>query len=157
MFMEKDAKSYIAGLSGPVGGAIIHANVPEGPAYSIRTICDKRFKYIMNLHADLLYFEKHMMSMDNNDFRASWEAVAKTDPETAGLMKLFMDRPPEEFYDLKNDPWELKNLAASPKHRKIKDALKSELIKFLEARGDRGAEYDRTRRRTGLRSWTRPK
>jgi len=79
-----------------------HTNVPEGPPYSVRTIRDKRYKYLMNLHSDSPYFEKHIMGLDNNDYWASWEKKAKTDKRTADIMKRFVQRPPEEFYDLEN-------------------------------------------------------
>jgi arylsulfatase A-like enzyme len=37
----------------------------------------------------------------------------------------------DELYDLEKDPWELKNLHASPAHRRIRATLKNELRRLV--------------------------
>ena len=52
------------------------------------------------------------------------------------------------FRDLKNDPYEMKNLAQSPEHKEITSNLKLELSNWMKQQGDRGAEteYDALQR-----------
>lgn len=119
-----------------------HTNVPEGPPYSIRTIRDSRYKYIMNLHADTPYFEKHMMGLDNNEFWASWEEDARNNSRTEAIVRRFVQRPREEFYDLQNDPWEQNNLAANPEFQGVMGQMKMELKKWMQQQGDQGAAMD---------------
>jgi N-sulfoglucosamine sulfohydrolase len=47
-------------------------------------------------------------------------------------------KPPEELYDLKNDPYELHNLASSPKHRNVLRRMRTSHIKWLHQTGDLG-------------------
>jgi arylsulfatase A-like enzyme len=43
-----------------------------------------------------------------------------------------------ELYDLKADPCEVRNLAMSPKHRTMLEAMRTGLQKVMEQTGDRG-------------------
>ena len=47
----------------------IHNNIPEGTAYPIRSIRDKRYKLILNLTPEVEYFEKHLMNLKNEKKR----------------------------------------------------------------------------------------
>jgi len=48
----------------------------------------------------------------------------------------FGPRPQWELYDVRNDPWELKNLAADPAHAGALDALKKRMDDYLVGTGD---------------------
>jgi len=48
----------------------------------------------------------------------------------------FGPRPQWELYDVRNDPWELKNLAADPAHAVTLDALKKRMDDYLVRTGD---------------------
>jgi len=47
-------------------------------------------------------------------------------------------KPPEELYDLKNDPYELHNLVSSPRHQKVLKRMRSAHIKWMRQTGDIG-------------------
>ena len=47
-----------------------------------------------------------------------------------------------EFYDLKNDPWELNNIATERKHTKRIATMQAALEKWMTEQGDTGAEMD---------------
>jgi uncharacterized sulfatase len=47
-------------------------------------------------------------------------------------------KPPEELYDLKNDPYELHNLVDSPRHQKVLKRMRAAHIKFIHQTKDLG-------------------
>src|SRR5690606_24881192 len=90
----------------------IHNNIPEGPAYPIRSIRDDRYKLIINLRADSNYYIKYMMNPQNpNNAYSGWLQRAATDAHAEFLTTRIAKRPPVEFYDINADPFELHNLA----------------------------------------------
>jgi arylsulfatase A-like enzyme len=57
-------------------------------------------------------------------------------------------RPPRELYDLRSDPYELRNVAGDPKYKTVADKLGKQLMAELRATGDPrasggGDEFDR--------------
>lgn len=122
----------------------IHNNIPEGPAYPIRSIQDKRYKLILNLTPEAEYYEKHMMNVNNPNRQVwpSWLENARHDENTRFLVDRFIKRPAVEFYDLKKDPWELNNLAGKKKYAKKISLMKTELEKWMKQQGDTGASMD---------------
>jgi uncharacterized sulfatase len=122
----------------------IHNNIPEGTAYPIRSIQDKRYKLIINLTPDVSYFEKHMMNVnDREQVWASWVESAQTDNAAKETVNRFTTRPAVEFYDLETDPWEQKNLAGNVQYQNKIAEMKAELEKWMQQQGDKGAELDK--------------
>lgn len=122
----------------------IHNNIPEGTAYPIRSIQDKRYKLIVNLTPEADYFEKHMMDVkDSDQVWASWMQSAQISEEAKNLAQKFVKRPAIELYDLKNDVWELHNLAENKKYQTRINKMKQELYKWMESQGDTGASMDK--------------
>lgn len=125
-----------------------HNNIPEGPAYPVRTVTNGEFRYIVNLRSDEIYIEKHVMGAKgkdgglNNPYWGTWVFEAWQNEEIYRLVKRFTNRPPEELYHTKSDPYEMTNLIDHPKHQKIKAELKQELEAWLESQGDPGADQD---------------
>ncbi|QEG31316.1 Arylsulfatase precursor [Gemmata obscuriglobus] len=64
------------------------------------------------------------------------------DPMRNGAM-LNHARPAEELFDLNADPWELKNLAADPKHAGRLKTLRTDLDAWMKAQGDEGRKTER--------------
>jgi len=72
-------------------------------------------------------------------------------------------KPKEELYDLKNDPWEINNLAEDVRHRKVLSRLRNALEARIKEVGDLAAtpeskgEYDRIKRQRDAkrRAWER--
>jgi hypothetical protein len=48
----------------------------------------------------------------------------------------FGQRPEEELYDVKKDPYQLNNLAAKPAFSSIKEKMKSDLIRWMKETND---------------------
>jgi len=119
----------------------VHNNVPEGPPYPIRTVTDGRYRYIRNLRPDEIYIEKHLMGPENQ-YWASWLNRAYSKPEVYDLVKRYMMRPAEELYDLRADPFELKNLVDHPDLADTREKLSRELDRWLKEQGDPGIPQD---------------
>jgi len=121
----------------------IHNNHPEGPAYPIRSIQDKRYRFIMNLMHERPYSEKHMMKPeDTNDMWGSWIVTAQTDERASWLINKFVHRPAQELYDHQTDPWELNNLAELPEYATRVAEMKTALLEWMEQMGDTGIGMD---------------
>jgi uncharacterized sulfatase len=121
----------------------IHNNIPEGTAYPVRSIQDKRYKLIINLSPEASYFEKHLMNMNNpNGVWSVWNEAAKTDLHAKAMIERFVHRPAIEFYDLQTDPWELKNLANDRQYVERIARMETELKKWMTQQGDTGASMD---------------
>lgn len=124
-----------------------HNNIPEGPAYPIRTVSDGQYRYIRNLTPDEIYIEKHLMGWTgkgelNNPYWATWVREAWNNPHTYDLVKRYTHRPPEQLYDTAEDPYEMNNLIDDPKLAKVKTRLSAELDRWMKEQGDPGAPQD---------------
>lgn len=121
----------------------IHNNQPEGPHYPIRSIRTKDFSYIRNLLPDEPYFIKWIQQPPDHHYYASWRRAAKNNDLTAvQAIRRNENRPAEEFYDLRNDPWEMNNLIESPEHREQITELRKALDDWMERQNDPGAALD---------------
>lgn len=125
----------------------LHNNMPEGPAYPIRTVTDGKFRFIMNLSSEELYIEKHLMGlrgegMLNNPYWGTWVWDSANSPRTYRLVTRYMNRPPEQLYHTADDPYELENLAGEKQYAKQKSRLKKELARWRTAQGDPGKPLD---------------
>jgi len=125
----------------------MHNNIPEGPAYPIRTISDGRYRYIRNLRPDEIYIEKHLMGWSgdgklNNPYWATWVREAWANRHTYNLVKRYMSRPAEQLYHTAEDPYEMKNLADDPATSAVKSRLSDELDRWMQTQGDPGAPQD---------------
>ncbi len=136
---EKSAhRQYVYGM---------HNNVPEGPAYPIRTVSDGQYRYIRNLTPSEIYIEKHLMGIQgngglNNPYWATWISEASTDPRTYRLVKRYMHRPAEQLYHTSDDPYEMQDIANDPSSRGIKQRLAQELDLWMSEQGDPGIPED---------------
>jgi N-sulfoglucosamine sulfohydrolase len=125
----------------------IHNNIPEGPAYPIRTITNGKYRYIRNLTPDQIYIEKHLMGLRgngflNNPYWGTWVFESEANPWTERLVKRYMQRPAEEFYHTEADPFELTNLVEDAAHASLKDELSAELDRWMADQGDPGIPLD---------------
>jgi uncharacterized sulfatase len=125
----------------------MHNNIPEGPAYPVRTVSDGKYRYIRNLTPDEIYIEKHLMGWAgkgelNNPYWATWISNAWNDPNTYNLVKRYMHRPAEQLYNTAEDPYELENLADDPAFSDIKARLSTELDRWMKEQGDPGDPQD---------------
>lgn len=136
---EKDShREFVYGM---------HNNIPEGPAYPIRTITDGTWRYIRNLTPDELYIEKHLMGLQgraalNNPYWATWIWDSHTNARTYGLVKRYMHRPADQLYHTADEPSEMSNLAGEAQHAVIMNRLSQELDRWMAAQGDPGIAQD---------------
>lgn len=121
----------------------IHNNVPEGPPYSIRSIQNETYKLILNLNSSDNYFEKHLMNL--NDPKQEWKfwiEASKQDERSKWLVERYQKRPPIELYNIKEDPWELNNIASDPQNAFIIENMKKQLKKWMAEQQDNGLSVD---------------
>lgn len=109
--------------------------------YPIRAVRTADWKYVRNLDPAAehhTHVDKGNEAADGRKYWDSWAAKAKGDATAAAVVKRYHTRPAEELYDLKDDPWELNNLAAEPKHADRLKALRADLDGWMKANGDAG-------------------
>src|SRR5262249_27258571 len=102
--------------------------------YPMRGVRTREYKYINNLFHQVQYPQA-------TDLWASktWQSVRKQGPGAmAGKRsaQAFLHRDAEELYDLRQDPDEVHNLAASPKHQAILKQLRDDTMAFRERTDD---------------------
>lgn len=115
--------------------------IVAGKPYPIRSIRDRRYKYIMNLMPGTT-FQNIMTERNYENIWNSWVRDAKTDKRAARLTKRYQHHPPEEFYDVDKDPFEQNNLAEQPRYREQMDQMKKQLKAWMVRQGDRGIETE---------------
>ena len=104
-----------------------------GDAVPMRCVQDKRFGYIFSPWADGKFWYRN-----NNEgltMKAMVEA-AKTDPDVAQRVNMFRYRAAEEFYDLKDDPDCLSNLASKARFENELRIKRSQLRNWMRQTGD---------------------
>ncbi|MFT4512133.1 MAG: N-sulfoglucosamine sulfohydrolase [Planctomycetota bacterium] len=105
----------------------------------IRAVTTERYKYIRNYLTDRPYMQPQ--------YRDAWRitkqlhAAAKSGDLNKTQMQFYGDaRPAEEFYDLKSDPHQIRNLAESASVRAKLDSHRQLLADWIEQTGDLGQE-----------------
>ena len=107
----------------------------KGPeAYGIRAVADKRWKYILNLNSDATFTN---VETDTPRFQ-SWVKKGQTDAFAREQAQRYQHRPPVELYDLRNDPYEMKNLAGEPDQKANLSRLRAALDAWMKQQGDEG-------------------
>jgi arylsulfatase A-like enzyme len=102
----------------------------DEPHDMVRALRDKRYKYIRNFRPDLPY----LLWIPYSFRHPAMEEMRRLHregnlPESAS--RLFATcRPPEELYDIKNDPCELHNLADDPAHSATLERLRGEMDRW---------------------------
>jgi len=73
----------------------------------------------------------------------AWMVEHRNDPGMAGIVELaWGKRPAEELYDLKKDPHQMVNVAASPEYAELKAKLRAQLMAELVANQDPRLDND---------------
>jgi uncharacterized sulfatase len=115
--------------------------------YPIRSIRTRTHKLILNLNHEATF--TCIITRENSDdygrMWISWLKKAEIDPEAKRRVKFFQHRPPLEFYNLIEDPWELHNLALSSVSNSencLITELKQKLEYWMKEQGDFGIETE---------------
>jgi len=133
-----------------------------GEYYPTRSITDGRYRYILNLRSEVVpdypierfVTDKEFASKPKGPAWMPWDATPSVQwqnnafaeiinqrenfPEPYELLKATFFRPKEELYDLKNDQYEMKNLAANPEYSVKKKQLEKDLRAWMKESGDTG-------------------
>lgn len=111
----------------------------DGTADRIRCVRSKQYKYIRNYHPDRPYTQFNAYKKLQYPMLTLMQVLHKEGRLTPDQERFMAaTRPPEEFYDLQQDPCELRNLASDPKHAKAMQTHSSKLDEWIKATGDQG-------------------
>ena len=94
----------------------------------LRSVYDGRFRYIRNYRPEQPWFHHQYIGyMYEMPTMRDWERLSR-EGRLNGPTALFMadSKPTEELYDVKADPWEIRNLAESAEHRETLRELRAE-------------------------------
>jgi len=126
---------------------LTHSGDGKMNEYPIRGVRTRRWKYIRNLDP-MGEFHSHVdrgkQGSDGRNYWDSWVERAKSDPAAAEIIRRYHHRPPEELYDLENDPSETTNLVGVEANAETLAELRADLDAWMEAQGDRGMETERS-------------
>jgi arylsulfatase A-like enzyme len=105
----------------------------------IRSVRSKNYKYIRNFKTDRPYTQPTYMDFDGVEFVKVMHQLYD-DGQLNTVQSRFMsdERPEEELYDLKEDPYELNNLATNPEYEKILRDYARILNDWIETTNDKG-------------------
>lgn len=118
-----------SGTAGPPG-----RDANFAPMRAIRTA---DYKLIVNYRPDIRYENPASRpGPDNVSYWPSWVERAKIDPQAAATVKRFHHRAPVEFYDLREDRYELRNLADDPNHRARIAEMRRRLDRWISQQGE---------------------
>ncbi len=109
--------------------------------YGVRSVRTKDFKYVMNLNHEVAY-ANWVTERDGEKFWQSWRDKAETDAHAKTLVDRYVDRPAEEFFDLREDHYEMKNLAEDHQYASIKHELRGKLLEWMKSQGDEGQKTE---------------
>jgi arylsulfatase A-like enzyme len=104
---------------------------------TVRTVRDKRYRYIRNYRPDLPNGQHVQYQWQQAGYRA-WEQLFKAGKLNEVQRRFWVERPEEELYDETADPDEVNNLAASPDRRAMLDKMRAALRKHLLDTRDMG-------------------
>lgn len=115
----------------------VHNNVPEGTPYPIRAITKGDYRLIWNINYKKEYYEKHI---EKSEWYLSW--LKDESSHAKAMINRFKNRDEYELYNIKNDPYEMKNLYETMKDKSIVKEMKSLLAKWMDEQNDKGLAMD---------------
>jgi len=116
--------------------------------YPMRCVQNKDFGYIFNFWSD-----QQLEIRGDATGGLTWKAMVKaaeTDPEIAARVELFKYRVPEEFYNFKDDPDGLNNLAGDPAYADELDAFREKMLEMMKRYQDPAYEAFKNRDQEGV-------
>ncbi|HEX4945399.1 MAG TPA: sulfatase-like hydrolase/transferase [Blastocatellia bacterium] len=114
----------------------------------VRAVRDKRFRYIRNFNPGRPYAQyldyleempimQELRRLNKDHFNALSDNYGKALTPTQ-LLWMAPEKPPEELYDLTNDPYEINNLAKSAQHQDVLKRMRGVLDKWQKDTNDLG-------------------
>lgn len=109
--------------------------------YPVRSIRNDHYALIKNLRHEEV-FTNALTSRDGERYWQSWLIRSEKDALAAHLVERYQHRPPIEFYDIRNDPLQLNNLAEEEAFAEIRAEMEKELMRWMEQQGDQGIQTE---------------
>tara|TARA_R110000744_G_scaffold282796_3_gene394423 strand:- start:93 stop:1157 length:1065 start_codon:yes stop_codon:yes gene_type:complete len=105
----------------------------------IRSVRSKEFKYIRNFLTDRPYSQPTYMDFDKVEFVGVMKQL-HAEGKLNAVQDRFMsnERPNEELYNIKADPFELNNLAENPEYAEVLRSYRSVLDQWVLETDDKG-------------------
>ena len=108
----------------------------------IRCVRDQRFKYIKNFMPEKPYMQFGHYKAYRYPIYTLLKVLHQKGELTPAQAKLMAEqKPPEELYDLQNDPYELNNLAEDPAYQQQLKRMRDQLEQWMVSTNDKG-DYD---------------
>ncbi len=108
----------------------------------LRSVRTKRYKYIRNY----LHRRPHLQPNRYKDGKViikRMHALRAAGELSPAIERMFYaPRPPEELYDLEEDPWEMNNLADEAEAKDVLAELRGILDRWVRETGDRGRQLE---------------
>ena len=147
-----DGKSFLPVLLGKTNKHrdrifTTHSGDGHFNVYPMRSLRTAEWSYILNLHPDYA-FTTHIdlpVNLGQRAYFATWEAAAGTNAQAAAIVKRYHERPSEELYDLKADPFEQHNLASDPSEASRLSEMRVEVEAWMREQGDQQKVYNEPR------------
>lgn len=110
---------------------------PNANIAPMRAIRTPDYKLILNYRTDIRYVNAISTgARREGSYWGSFVARAQTDPKARALVEKFHHRVPVEFYDLKADPLEQRNLADDPTQRTRIAEMRRKLETWMVGQGE---------------------
>ena len=107
----------------------------------IRCVRDKQFKYIRNFMPDRPWTQPNYYKLNSYPMLGLMHRLHNEGTLAPEQDRWFAPRKPdEELYDVQNDPWEVKDLAADPKHADRLKRMRQALDDWIKRTGDKGMQ-----------------
>ena len=108
----------------------------------IRAVRTDRYKYIRNYFPARPYLQPNHYKDAKPIIQQMRKLYMEGKLDPVQSMVFASTRPPEELYDVVNDPWETKNLALDLRYSKRLASMRSKLDAWVLESGDKGVESD---------------
>lgn len=109
-----------------------------GSYYGIRSVADKRYRYILNLTPEVTF----SCYTTKRPFFKKWQEQALTDKEACKLVTRYQRRPAIELYDVIKDPYCMQNLAENPQFETTIKRYAKVLELWMAECGDKGQQTE---------------
>jgi arylsulfatase A-like enzyme len=104
----------------------------------IRSVRSHQFKYIRNFYPQRPYLQPNRYKDNKPIIKVMRRLYAEGKLNPAQALIMAETRPEEELYDLQEDPFELRNLAADPRYQVTLREMRQTLDAWIVAADDRG-------------------
>ncbi len=105
----------------------------------IRAVRSKSFKYIRNLKTDRPYMQPTYMDVDSVELvQVMRQLYAENKLDSIQARFFSKARPGEELYDLREDPFEINNLAGDPDYAEVLETYAAVLDQWMVDTDDKG-------------------